>query len=196
MLKRRFALACFLGFSALLLIACGSSGNGDESQIEEAIETSATSTDPADCTKLQTQQFMEQTTQESGKAAVTKCEEEAEAEEGAESASVSNVEVSGLSATAEAALTGGGLGGQTVEVALVKKGEQWQLDEVVKFTNFDRAKLVEYFKEEFEKASSELPPKLAGCFIEVFQEGSQAEIEEMLLSSSSEGFEEVAEGCQ
>lgn len=196
MLKRRFALACFLGFSALLLIACGSSGNGDESQIEEAIETSATSTDPADCTKLQTQQFMEQTTQESGKAAVTKCEEEAEAEEGAESASVSNVEVSGLSATAEAALTGGGLGGQTVEVALVKKGEQWQLDEVVKFTNFDRAKLVEYFKEEFEKASSELPPKLAGCFIEVFQEGSQAEIEEMLLSSSSEGFEEVAEACQ
>lgn len=196
MLKRRFALACLLVFSTLVLVACGSSGNSDESQIEETIETSATSTDPADCTKLQTQQFTEQTTQEKGKAAVTKCEEEAEAEEGAESASVSNVEVSGSSATAEAALTGGGLGGQTVEVALVKDGEQWKLDEVVKFTNFDRAKLVEFFKEEFAKASSELPPKLSGCFIEVFQEGSQAEIEELLLSSSSKGFEEVAEACQ
>jgi hypothetical protein len=195
-LKRRLALACFLAFSALALVACGSSGSGDESQIEEAIETSATSTDPADCTKLQTQQFTEQTTQEKGKAAVTKCEEEAEAEEGAESASVSNVEVNGATATAEAALTGGGLGGQTVEVALVKDGEQWKLDEVVKFSNFDRAKLVEFFKEEFSKASSELPPKLAGCFIELFQEGSQAEIEELLLSSSSEGFEEVAEACQ
>jgi hypothetical protein len=194
--KRRFALAFLLIFSALALVACGSSGNGDESQIEEAIETSATSTDPADCTKLQTQQFMEQTTQESGKAAVTKCEKEAEAEEGAESASVSNVEISGSSATAEAALTGGGLGGQSVEVALVKNGEQWKLDEVVKFTNFDRAKLVEYFEEEFTKASSELPPKLAGCFIEVFQEGSQAEIEELLLSNSTKGLEEVAEACR
>ena len=115
MLKRRFLLACLLVFSALAVVACGSS-NSDESQVEEVVETSATSTDPADCTKLQTQQFLEQTTQESGKAAVKKCEEEAKGEEGAESASVSNVEVDGSSATAEAALTGGGLGGQTVEV--------------------------------------------------------------------------------
>jgi hypothetical protein len=195
-LKRRFALACLLVFSALTVVACGNSGSSDESQIEEAIETSATSTDPADCTKLQTQQFMEQTTQESGKAAVTKCEAEAEAEEGAESASVSNVEASGSSATAEAALTGGGLGGQTVEVELVKTGDQWQLNEVVKFTKFDRAKLVEYFKEEFTKASSELPAKIAGCLIEAFQEDSQAEIEELLLSSSTEALEKVAIACQ
>jgi hypothetical protein len=195
-LKRRFALAFLLVFSALVLVACGSSGNGDESQIEEAIETSATSTDPADCTKLETQQFMEQTTQESGKAAVAKCEKEAEAEEGAESASVSNVEVNGSNATAEAALSGGGLSGQTVEVALVKDGDQWKLDEVVKFTKFDRAKLIEYFEEEFSKSSNELPPKLAGCFIEAFQEGSQAEIEELLLGSSAKGFEEIAEACQ
>lgn len=196
MLKRRFALACLLVFSALALVACGSSGNSDESQIEETIETSATSTDPADCMKLETQQFMEQTTQERGKAAVTKCEKEAEAEEGAESASVSKVEVSGSSATAEAALTGGGLGGQAVEVALVKDGDQWKLDEVVKFTKFDRAKLIEYFEEEFSKSSNELPSKLAGCFIEAFQEGSQAEIEELLFSPSSQGFEEIAEACQ
>jgi ABC-type glycerol-3-phosphate transport system substrate-binding protein len=194
--KRRFALAFLLVFSVLALVACGSSGSSDESQIEEAIETSATSTDPADCTKLETQQFMEQTTQESGKAAVSKCEKEAEAEEGAESASVSNVEVSGSSATAEAALTGGGLDGQAVEVALVKDGDQWKLDEVVKFTKFDRAKLVEYFEEEFSKSSNELSPKLAGCFIEAFQEGSQAEIEELLLGSSAKGFEEIAETCQ
>lgn len=195
MLKRRFALACLLAFSALALVACGS-GNSDESQIEEAVETSATSTDPADCTKLETQQFMEQTTQESGKAAVAKCEKEAEAEEGAESASVSNVEVSGSSATAEAALTGGALNGQAVEVALVKTGDQWQLNEVVKFTKFDRAKLVEYVEAEFTSSASGLSPKLAGCFIEAFQEGSQAEIEGLLLGRSPEAFEEVAEACQ
>lgn len=196
MLKRRFALACFLALSALALVACGSSGNSDESQIEEAIETSATSTDPADCTKLETQKFMEQTAQESGKAAVTKCEEEAEAEKGAESVSVSNVEVDGSSATAEAALTGGALNGQTVEVELVKGGEQWQLNEVVKFTEFDRAKLVEFVEEEFApSAANGISPKLSGCFVEAFQEGSQAEIEELILSNSSEGFEELAEAC-
>jgi hypothetical protein len=195
-LKRCFALTCLLVFSALALVACGSSGSGEDSQIEEAIETSATTTNPADCTKLNTQRFMEQTTQESGKAAVTKCKEEAEAEEGAESVSVSSVEVSGSSATAEAALTGGALSGQTLEVELVKGGEQWQLNEVVKFTKFDRAKLVEFVEEEFTPSANGLSPKLAGCFVEAFQEGSQTEIEELLWSGSGEGFEEVAEACQ
>lgn len=139
---------------------------------------------------------MEQTAQESGKAAVKKCEEEAEAEEGAESVSVSNVEVSDSSATAEAALTGGALNGQTLEVELVKGGEQWQLNEVVKFTEFDRAKLVEYVKEQFSPSANGPSPKLAGCFVEAFQEGSQAEIEELLWSGSGKGFEELAEACQ
>jgi len=192
-LKRCFALTCLLAFSALALVACGSSG--EDGQIEEAIETSATTTNPADCTKLNTQQFMEQTTQESGKAAVEKCEEEAEAEEGAESVSVSNVEASGSSATAEAALTGGVLNGQALEVELVKSGEQWQLNEVVKFTKFDRAKLVEFVEEEFTPSANGLSPKLAGCFVEAFREGSQAEIEELLWSGSGKGFEEIAEAC-
>lgn len=195
MLKRRFALACLLVFSALVVVACGSSGNSDESQIEEVIETSATTTNPADCSKLNTQQFMEQTAQESGKAALKKCEAEAEAEEGAESVSVSNVEVDGSSATAEAALSGGVLDGQTLEVELVKNGDQWQLNEVVKFTKFDRAKLVEFVEEEFTPSANGPSPKLAACFVEAFQEGTQAEIEELLFSDSAEGFEELAEAC-
>ncbi len=160
MLKHRFALVCFLVFSALVVVACGGS-DSEDGQIEEAIEISATTTDPADCTKFETQQFMEQTAQESGKAAVTKCEEEAEAEEGAESVSVSSVEVDGSNATAEAALTGGALSGQTLEVGLVKNGDQWQLDEVVKFTEFDRAKLVEFVEEEF-TPSNGLSPEARG----------------------------------
>jgi hypothetical protein len=46
---------------ALGLGACGSSGSGEAAKVEEAIESSATSTDPADCTKLETQRFVEQT---------------------------------------------------------------------------------------------------------------------------------------
>ena len=54
--KRHLLVPCLLLVSALALAACGS-GSGDQSQIEEAIETSATITDPADCTTVQTQNF-------------------------------------------------------------------------------------------------------------------------------------------
>jgi hypothetical protein len=191
--KRLLLLPCLLVLSAFALAACGSSG-GEESKVEETVETAATSTDPADCTKLETQKFIEQTTQESGKAAVKSCEEEAEKEEGAESAAASNAEVSGSDATAEVALSGGSLDGQTLEVALVKQGDQWKVNEVVKFTNLDQAKLVETFERDLSEASNEVSPKFAACFIETFKGADRAEIEEVLFGSGK-GFEEIAEKC-
>ncbi len=87
---------------------------------------------------------MEQTTQESGSTKQSKtCEEEANEEEGAEIGQRLGVEVDGSNATAEAALSGGNLDGQDLEVALVKDGDQWKLDEVADFTKFDQTKLIE-----------------------------------------------------
>jgi hypothetical protein len=194
-LKRCLVLLCLVTFFALSLTACGSSGGSDESQIEEAVETSATSTDPADCTKLATQRFMEQTTQSEGSEAVESCEKDASKANGADAATVSSVEVEGSKATADATLSGGGFDGQTVEVALVKEGDQWKLDEIAGFAKFDKEKLIETFEEEFAKPSSELSEGLAACLIESFEAGSQEEFEELLLSGSAEGFEELAEAC-
>jgi hypothetical protein len=194
-LKRHLLLPCLLIVSALALAACGGSGNSDESQIEEAVETSATSTDPANCTKLSTQGFMEQSTQTEGPEAVKSCEEEASEDQGAEAATVSNIEVEGSKATAEVAITGGGFDGQAVEVSLVKEGDQWKLDEIAGFANFDKARLIEAFEEEFAKPSSEVSEGLAACLVEAFERGSQAEFEELLLSRSAEGLEELAEAC-
>jgi hypothetical protein len=194
LLKRSLVLTCLLIVSALALAACGSS-NSDESQIEEAVETSATSTDPADCKELSTQQFMEQIAQTEGAEAVKTCEKEASEETGAKSASVSNVEVDGSKATAEVALTGGGLDGQSVEVALVKQGDQWKLDEITGFTKFDQAKVIESLEKGFDEPSSEISKSLASCIVESFEEAPQAEFEEALLSTSSEGFEEIAGDC-
>jgi hypothetical protein len=192
--KRLLLLPCLMLVFAFALSACGS-GSSDEGQIEEAIERSAANEDPANCTKLQTQTFTEQTQQESGKAAVQSCEEEAEESEGAESATAANVAVDGSTATAEATLKGGSLDGQTLEVELVKDGGQWKLNEVVKFTKLDQAKLVETFEREFENSKNEVSPQLAACFAEAFAKASQAEIEEMLFSGSTRALQEAAEGC-
>lgn len=180
---------------ALGLAACGSGGESDESKIEEAVEKAATATDPAACTKYQTLAFLEQTNQGSGKAAVKQCEEEAENEESAQSASVSKVEVDGSKATADVALSGSVFNGQTVEVGLVEEGGQWKVNEAVRFTKFNQAKLVESFEAELSKASSEVNPKFAACFIEAFEEADQGEIEAMLLGGNEKAFEELAGNC-
>jgi len=192
--KRLLLLPCILLFSALALVACGSSG-GEEGEIEEVVETSATSTDPADCKKLNTQQFIEQTTQGSGDAAVKQCEADAKEEKGAESVSVSAVEVDGSDATAEVAMSGGNLDGQALEVALIKDGDGWKLNEVVKFTEFDRAKLVDVLEAGLSEPSAEVDPKFASCMVEGFRQGSQAEVEELLFGDSPQALEELFEAC-
>ncbi len=200
-MKRRLAiLPCLLILSALVLSACGGGGGGssDEGQIEEAIETSATSTDTSNCTELQTLKFDEQGAQTKGKGAVKACEKELQEPTAksskAESVEVSNIEVNGSKATAEAAVTGGGFDGQALEIALAKEGEQWKLDELVAFTKFDQAKLVNALTTEFEKDES-VEPELAKCIEEGFGEASQSEVEKIILGGSSKPIEELAEGC-
>jgi hypothetical protein len=191
---RRLSLFCLVIVSALALAACGGSSGNDDSEIEAAIETSATSSKPADCKKVNTQNFVEQTTRLKGSEAVKRCEEEASEGSGAKSATVSNVEVDGSKATADVALTGGSLGGQEVETALVKDGDQWKLDELTGFAKFDQATVIKTFEEEFSK-SKEVSKSLASCIVGDFEKAPQAKFEAALLSGSTEGFEELAGSC-
>jgi hypothetical protein len=194
LLKRRLVLPCLLIVSALALVACGG-GNSDESEIEEAVEVSATSKDPADCKKLSTQNFMEQTTRSEGAEAVKGCEQNATDGVGAKSVKVSEVEVDGSKATADAALTGGSFDGQSLKIALVKEGDQWKLDELAGFAKFDEAKVIEILESQFNEPSSGVSKSQASCIVESFEEAPEAELEEALLSGATKGFEEIAEGC-
>jgi len=193
-LRQRFL---FLPFAILVLAlalgACGSSGD-ETSEVEDVIVASATTTDPADCKKLQTQQFMEQISRESGDAAVESCESDAEDDEGVSDATVAEVEIDGSDATAETTLTGGGLDGQTVEVALIKDGDQWKMDEVVKFTEFDHAHLVEGLEKELADTDKS-EAKFASCFIEAFKQASEDEVETLIFGKSPQALEEVFELC-
>jgi hypothetical protein len=191
--KRLLLVPCLLLVSALVLSACGGGGSSDESQIEAAIETAVTSPDPATCTELTTQEFMEQSTSTEGPEAVKECEAEVEDEQ-AESAAVSKVEVEGSDAGANAKITGGAFDGQSLEIGLVKDGDQWKLNEVLGFAKLDKTALVEAVGASFE-SEAEVSKEFTLCFQEGLEESSQPEIEEIFFSGSSEPIEELAEEC-
>jgi hypothetical protein len=199
--KRHLLLPLLLVFGLVLgLSACGggtSSGGGDdEAAIEEAIETSATSTNPkAACAEFSTQQFMEQSTNTEGAAAVKQCEENAKEEQGAESVDISEVEVEGSEANANVALTGGSLDGQSLEIALVKEGSDWKLNELVGFTELDATALAESLGTSLKEEGGEAAA-LAPCIEEKFEVREQSEIEELVISGSTKPIEELVEECQ
>ncbi|HTR74127.1 MAG TPA: hypothetical protein VMH33_02575 [Solirubrobacterales bacterium] len=202
MKKRHLAiLPCLLLALVLALTACGgggsssSGGSGEEAAIEEAIEEASAASNPAACTEFTTQNFVEQVEAKEGAAAVKACEEQAEDEPESESAEVSEIEIEGSEALAEATLTGGSLGGQTLAVSLVKEGESWKLDEIVGFTELDKGAIAENIGSGLEEeggATAELAP----CMQESIEEAGQAEIEEMLFGGSPVPIEELARECQ
>jgi hypothetical protein len=189
---------------AMALTACGggsssssSSGGGEEAAIEEAIETSATSTDPSKCSEVQTELFNETETGKSGAAALKTCEEEVEAEnsEPAESVTVTNVEiVEGSGAAAEVELEGSALSGQTVAVALEKEEGAWKVDGFMGFTKYDPAPIAEALEGKLGEEEG-ITPQLAACISEGVAEMSKGEAEAMIFEKNNEGVEEIASTC-
>jgi hypothetical protein len=179
------------------IAACGSSGESDEDKITSVIETSATSTDPADCKALETQNFMEQSEHSEGQEAVEKCEEDAEEGIGnPEEVEVSEVEVEGEGASANAAFIGGTADGQTLEASLVEEEGDWKLDEVTGFADFNREKLEAGLLTSLEAAGSELSSEQAGCIGEGIEELEDEEVEELILSLEfPPAFVEIVEEC-
>jgi hypothetical protein len=190
-------LALLLAAALLTLTACGGGGgSSDEGKITETIETAATTSDPSNCTELETQRFVEQNSTEKGKAAVKACEKEAEeGHEEAESVEVSNISVNGSKATAQAEFEGGSLGSQGIEVALVEEGGTWKLDYVEGFANYDGKALGEEFEKKFEEEDSELTPAQAKCIVAKISGLSKEEAEEAFFAGSAESVIELVQSC-
>ena len=148
------------------------------------------------CTELETQAFVEQNSAEKGPTAVKTCETEAEeGKEQAEEAKVSNVSVNGEKATAQVAFTGGSLGSQELEVALVQEGGDWKLDQIEGFAKYDGKALGEAFEKQFEEEPEGLSKEQASCIAAKVGEANQAEAEELFFSGSPDKIIELAEGC-
>jgi ABC-type glycerol-3-phosphate transport system substrate-binding protein len=195
---RRLLLSCLLLISALALAACGGGGSdsGDEEAIEAAIVRSATTTDPASCTEVETLAFAEQSSDKNGAAAVKECEKEAkDPSSNAKTVKVTKVEVDGAEASADAAVTGGGFDGQVISISLVEEDGAWKLNELTGFAKLDTAKLAQIFGEKLEE-TGELTPEQTSCIVEGVEAASKSEAEELVLSGSSQPLVELAEGCE
>lgn len=180
---------------ALGLAACGGSDESDEDKIVDVIETSVTSTDPADCEKFATQAFLEQTELSEGKEALESCEESAkDTEDDPDSVDVTEVEVDGSSATADAAFVGGSFDGQALTVALVEEDGDWKLDEITGFSKLDKDQLATSFEEAFE-GEEDFDPQVAACFGEVLRELPDPQVEEVVIGGSVDPVVEIVEGC-
>jgi hypothetical protein len=80
-------------------------------------------------------------------------------------------------------------------MALVEEDGDWKLDEVVRFTSFDRARWLKGEREALESGHSVPDRPVIDCIVDAYRKMSSAEIEEMLLGGSGQLEIEIIEGC-
>jgi len=194
MRNRTFALVVGV-LAASTLVACGSSGNsGDEDQISAAIDRAATSGDPAACTEVQTEKFVQQTSGGgTGAEAIKQCQQDA-SQGVADKVDVSDIEVNGDSATANAAVTGSVFDGQTLQVALVKEGDQWKLDEFTGFKDFDRGAVNAALPKEI-SSDPQASPQAVACITQQVQAVSDQQVQALFLGTDPQAENAVFGPC-
>ncbi len=197
-MKTRFLLFPLALLILLVAAACGGGGDSsgsseDEAQIEDAIVKSVTLGDPSKCTEYMTQNFLEQNGEGKGKAALEECEEEAEdTSDNPEKVTVTDIQVDGENATANAAFVGSPLDGQTIAVALVKEDGGWKLDELEGFAELDQDVLAEAAEEGL---AGEVTDEQLSCIGDVIREAPEDELQAWVLEGDGEGFGKAIEAA-
>jgi hypothetical protein len=195
--KKLYLLPALLIASSLGLVACGGGGDDDESAVIKTIEVVVHSTNPADCKKYATQDFLEQSQFEKGAAALKECEEDADdTEDDPDSVKVTKVEIDGSDATAEASFEGGTFDGQALSIGLVEEDGTWKMDELIRFAKLDRARLVDAFEKGITTGGNALPQPIASCIAAVLRELPKDELERVVIGGDPQAIVEIVEGCQ
>jgi hypothetical protein len=193
---RLFALFV-LALVPFAISACGGGDDSgdDDSQITEVITTSATSPDPADCTRLATQRFLEQSQYETGPEAVQSCEEDAsDTSDDPDSVDVNDIQVEGDNATATVVFQGGPIGNATVDVALVKDGDQWKLDQITDLVSIDLESFKQRFAEEIE-SSPDIPTPIANCINNAVGGLTEDQVRQAIVTGSQEALLALFGNC-
>jgi ketosteroid isomerase-like protein len=180
----------------VVLAACGGGGgNDDTAQITDLIQTSVKSTDPADCTKLQTLQFVEQSELATGQAAIQQCRQDAaDTIDNPDSVDVTDVSSSGDTGSASVTFHGGSFDGSTLKVDLTKDGDQWKLDRITDIPTFDLQGLVNALATRLQ-ADSSIPPQTATCVTQAFTHAGADKVKSIILSGSGDQLGALFANC-
>lgn len=181
---------------ALGISACGGgSGESDEEQVEAAIKTALTSTDPSACGESRTIDFMEETSDSTGAEAERECEKAVVSRENLPtSVTVSKVKVEDGKATAEVAFKGGDPDGLVVNVVLVEDNGNWKIDDFTDLAGLDRERFTARIERAFEKEG--LGPPEVRCLIAALDKLSQAAFEEIALSEDEKAITKISDQCE
>jgi hypothetical protein len=182
---------------ALGLVACGGDDGGDEpspedeAAITKAVEAGLTSADASKCTRYFTAAYSQQIHFTPNETAAQLCAADAQAS-AARTATVTNVEVDGDTATVDAAVTGGPLGDQTLSLEVVNEDGSWKLDGLAGFTEFDRAS----FERTFSKGDGTAAGKQAGaCLVDSLGQLSDEELEDLYVSGDPNEYAPFIAPC-
>jgi hypothetical protein len=191
------AIAGALAICSLALVSCGGSGE-EVSAIEETIVASAKSDDPANCGRLHTQAFLEQSAKLEGRAAVETCEETTVDgfSEDPERVVVFDVDVDGSAATASTRFVGSAYDGQTVRFRLVRRDGDWKLDELLGFVHLDAEKLIlGVAREGMYRATSRQEAQFIACVTGLLEEMDDGELEAFFVDYGPDEIRSLAERC-
>jgi len=181
-------------FSVIFLAACGGGESQDE-KVEEAIRTSVEAEVPAICPAMETATMQKQV-HEHLIGALEACEAGDTGKSSVESIKVSDVNVEGESATADVAIKGGNLAGQTVMMALNKHSGQWQIHRVAAFKHYDRRALLNAFMEGVDAvAKTPAEKRFGACVVHELRNESQRQIKRLMLNPAPSPFDFRVELC-
>jgi hypothetical protein len=201
--RRTRLLSALAVVTAFAVAGCGGSGGSsstaggtsDESQIKDAISTSVTSTDPDDCTRLETLTFMEQIHFTMGQGAVRACQQDApDTSDDPDSVTVTNVVVHGTDATADVTFHGGGFDGSTLAMALIKQGGQWKLDQITAIPRFDLARFETAFTQRLSR-DQQAPAQSLQCIRDQLNKAGPDAVKGALISGDSSQLLNLIGAC-
>jgi hypothetical protein len=191
--RRLLLLSLLLVAAAFPLTGCGG-GNSDEDQINDVITTVATTNNPSNCTELMTQRFLEQLEFTSGADAVKQCKSSGR-ESNADSVDVSNIEIEGDTATADAAVTGAAFDGQTIKLSLVKEGDQWKIDHLESFVEFDQQAFADAFAKVAQEGKQPATVDQANCIRGKLAATPSQTLQQAVLSGNSDALGALIGAC-